>query len=67
MTPTIAVIVLVLLLAGLLTAAPLERNVEFYFLAIGILAVALARRFSWNLAWTRRPCDYLVPNNRCSW
>jgi len=51
MNPTIAVIVLVLLLAGPLAAAPLERNIEFYFLAIGVLAIVLARRLSWTVAW----------------
>jgi predicted cation transporter len=50
MSPTLALIVLVLLIAGPLAAAPLERNIEFYFLAIGVLAIVLARRLSWALA-----------------
>jgi len=51
MNPAIAVIVLVLLLAGPIAAAPLERNIEFYFLAIGMLAIVLAGRLTWTVAW----------------
>ncbi len=51
MNPTVAAIVLVLLVAGPLVAAPLERNIEFYFLAIGMLAIILAGRLGWALAW----------------
>lgn len=51
MSPTIAAILLILLFAGPLAAAPLEKNLEFYFLAIGVLAIVLARRLNWTVAW----------------
>ena len=51
MSEPVALVLLLLLLVGPLAAAPLERNIEFYFLAVGMLATALSWEFSWALAW----------------
>ncbi len=51
MSEPIAIVLLLLLFVGPLAAAPLERNIEFYFLGVGILAIAISREIGWALAW----------------
>ena len=57
MHPIVALILLLLLLAGPIAAAPLERNIEFYFLGLGLLAIVLAGRLNWEILFdaTRAP------------
>ncbi|MGH7916271.1 MAG: DUF1646 family protein [Candidatus Binataceae bacterium] len=49
MNAAAAIVILVVLLAGPLILAPLERNLEAYCFIIGVIAVTVARRWQWPL------------------
>src|SRR5579859_3932013 len=50
MSPPLALVILALLLLGPLLLAPLERNLELYFLALGLISALLAGCLDWEVA-----------------
>ncbi|HZP44046.1 MAG TPA: DUF1646 family protein [Candidatus Binataceae bacterium] len=49
MTPWVAALLLLLILVAPLVSTPIERNLELYFLAVGIVAATLSRSWSFRL------------------